>query len=146
MNNQPETHQSSCLSIGYFEDFADPTLLIWGDARALIRLADLLDYLPLSREDQIWFSQLPWITRHRSTNVALRIVEHGSKVCRLEIQYGNHFEIGISATDARTLAEQVRAIVSADQPSHAYVDIENANGVTVLVSAGEYPEDWPAEG
>lgn len=123
------TQQRSWLHIG-IADFAEPTLLLIGDANSLSWLAEQID----TRRD-IKLGEMHGIVRQTRGGLHLIPVIHSGRLTRL----GDTFDWEISAVEARQLAQQLRELAVATSPAHAYLDSEsNITNVQVVASKGEY--------
>lgn len=123
------TQQHSWLHIG-IADFAEPTLLLIGDAKSLSWLAEQID----ARRD-IKLAEMHGIVRRTTVDLHLIPAMHRGSLTRL----GDTFDWEISAVEARQFARQLRELAVVTSPAHAYLDPEsNAADVQVVASNGEY--------
>lgn len=123
------TQQHSWLHIG-IADFAEPTLLLIGDAKSLSWLAEQID----ARRD-IKLAEMPGIVRQTTIDLHLIPAMHRGSLTRL----GDGFDWEISAAEARQFARQLRELAVGTSPAHTYLDPEsNAADVQVVASNGEY--------
>lgn len=123
------TQQRSWLHIG-IADFAEPTLLLIGDANSLSWLAEQID----ARRD-IKLAEMDGIVRQTRVGLHLIPAIHSGRLTRLD----DAFDWEISAVEARQLAQQLKELAVATSPAHAYLDPEsNITDVQVVASKGEY--------
>lgn len=119
----------SLLHIG-IADFADPTLLLIGDAGSLSWLAEQID---ARREFNL--AEMPDLVWEAQVHLRLAPVMRSGRLTR----QGNAFEWEISADEARQFAQQLRELAAGPAPAHAYLDPEsNAADVQLVASMGEY--------
>lgn len=113
-------------------DFAEPTLLILGDAASLNWLADCIE-----ARQSIDLSTSPFVKLVRVELVIAPADDEGSLS-----RNGALFKWKISALDAQQFAEQLRALAVCEKPAHAYLD-PKAKGIDVqlIASHGEYSAD-----
>lgn len=110
-------------------DFAEPTLLILGDAESLNWLADCLE-----ARQSIDLAKTPSVTL---VNVGLAIspAEGEGHLNRHDAQ----FDWKVSSSEAQLFSEQLRALTASGRPAHAYLDTQANNAsVQVIASQGEY--------
>lgn len=117
------------LHIG-IADFAEPALLLLGDADSLAWLADQIE-----AEQDIDFASLANVVRQLNFNLRILFMERGDGLSRREAA----FVWEVSAAEAQRLAAQLRSLAENMSPSHAYLDpTPNLAGVQVIASLGEY--------
>lgn len=119
------------MSVG-LADFAEPTLLILGDAGSLNWLADRL----CSRQP-LDFAALPFV---RPVHVSLRLepTEGDGSFSRQNAT----FVWKVSRPESQRVADQLRALARSEVAAHAYLDPKvNSANVEVVVSKGEYASD-----
>lgn len=113
-------------------DFAEPTLLILGDAASLNWLADCIEM-----RQAIDLSASPVV---KLVNVGLVIAptdDEGSLS-----RNDTLFKWRVSPLEAQQFAEQLRALAVSEKSAHAYLDPKANNaGVQVVASQGEYSGD-----
>lgn len=113
-------------------DFAEPTLLILGDAGSLNWLADHIE----SRQS-LDFTAAPFV---RLVNVSLLLepTEGDGSFSRQSAK----FIWKVSLSESQRFAEQLRALAASEVPAHAYLDsMANSASVEVVASKGEYIAD-----
>ena len=113
-------------------DFAEPTLLILGDATSLNWLADYIE----SRQS-LDFAAVAFV---KLVNVGLLLDSTAGDggVNRHEAK----FNWKVSLPEAQQFAEQLRALAASEVPAHAYLDSAgNTSGVEIVASKGEYSPD-----
>jgi hypothetical protein len=117
------------LHIG-IADFAEPALLLLGDADSLAWLADQIE-----AEQNIDFASFANVVRQLNFNLRILFTERGGGLSRREAA----FVWEVSPAEARRLAAQLRSVAENMSPSHAYLDpTPNLAGVQVIASLGEY--------
>lgn len=113
-------------------DFAEPTLLILGDAASLNWLADCME-----TRQSIDLTTSPLV---KLVNVGVTIAstnDEGS-LSRTDTL----FTWTVSPAEARQFAGQLRALAASEKPGHAYLDSKaNHASVEVIASKGEYCAD-----
>ena len=123
------TQEHSVLHIGIAE-FADPTLLLIGDATSLCWLADQID----ARRD-IKLAEMTGFVHETKIGLHLVPATRSGSLTRL----GDAFDWEISAVEAQQFAQQLRELAAGASPAHAYLDPEsNPADVQVVASKGEY--------
>lgn len=111
-------------------DFAEPTLLIVGDAESLVWLADYID-----TQQPIRFAALSPSVRLVNVDLRLAPSDAGGSLHRS----GSVLDWKVSSVEARQFAEQLRTLAASESPAHTYLDTESNNaGVEIVVSKGEY--------
>ena len=126
------------LSIAYFGDFADPTLLIWGDADGLSRLAELLEELAVTGVGR-GLADLPWIRTPETFDLRIEIGLPETGLKRHAGQSGDRFEWRLSADTARLYGTVVRGVAANEKPCHNYLESDTLDdGIEIKVSKGEY--------
>lgn len=127
--DQAMTQEHSILHIGIAE-FADPTLLLIGDATSLGWLADQID----ARRD-IKLAEMSGLVHETKIDLHLIPATRSGRLTRL----GDAFDWEISAVEAQQFAQQLRELAACVSPAHAYLDPEsNPTEVQVVASKGEY--------
>lgn len=122
---------SSTMHIG-LADFAEPTLLILGDAASLNWLADRVE----SRQS-LDFTGSPFV-RLVSVSLLFEPTEGDGSFSRQNAK----FVWKVSPSESQKYAEQLRALAASEIPAHAYLDsMANSAGVEVVASTGEYTAD-----
>ena len=121
----------STMHIG-LADFAEPTLLIIGEAASLNWLADCL-----GTRQSIDLATAPSV---RLVRIDM-IIAATDDECSLS-RNGRLFKWKVSPLGARQFAEQLRAVAVSEKPAHMYLDVyANNAGVQVIASKGEYTAD-----
>jgi hypothetical protein len=117
------------LHIG-IADFAEPALLLLGDADSLAWLADQIE-----AEQDIDFASLANVVRQLNFNLRILFTERGGGLSRREAA----FVWEVSPAEARRIAAQLHSLAENMSPSHAYLDpTPNLAGVQVIASLAEY--------
>lgn len=112
-------------------DFAEPTLLILGDAASLNWLADCIEM-----RQAVDLSTSPLV---KLVNVGLTIAPSDDGILS---RNDTLFELKISPLEAQQFAEQLRALAVSKRSAHAYLDPRsNSAGVQLVASLGEYSEN-----
>lgn len=123
------TQHSSRLHIG-IADFAEPTLLLIGDAKSFAWLAE-----QINARQNIKLEEMHWIVWETRVTLHLIPALHRGRLTRL----GDAFDWEISAVEALKFTRQLRELGVATLPTHTYLDPEsNATDVQVVASKGEY--------
>lgn len=119
----------SLLHIGIV-DFAEPTLLLVGDAQSFAWLARQID-----ARQSIDFAEVP--NQTRQVRISLRLAPRARTGCLR--RRADVLDWEISAAEAQQFAQQLRELAASVLPAHAYLDPEsNIAGVQVVASKGEY--------
>jgi hypothetical protein len=121
------TVQQPQIHVG-LPDFADPTLLLVGDAAAFRWLASELR----ARREVTLGKQQPGAQR-----ASLQILpDETDGPC---YRQGGDFSWRISSSEAERVARQLSGLADSQRPAHAYIDpTANLSGVQILASVGEY--------
>ena len=128
------------IRFGYFPDFADPTLLFWGEAEDLSRFAAFLrDAAPwangeLSLADEPLFrpaNRISVVIARTNDRLGLRRRGRGRSAT---------FRWAIDEELARRFADLIEAVARSTGPSHHYLDAPDGDDALVVVSKGEYDE------
>lgn len=116
-----------CLQIGLV-DFAEPTLLLLGDATSFSWLADCI-----KARQSLDFAELPFV---ELVNVKLKLeVAHVGDL----IQRAATFDWRVSLDESQQFSDQLRMLATSKAPAHAYLDpVSNSSGVQIVASLGEY--------
>lgn len=123
------TQQNLRLHIG-IADFAEPTLLLIGDAKSFAWLAD-----QVNARQNIKLAEMHGIVCKVMVTLHLIPALHSGRLTRL----GDAFDWEISDVEARKFTQQLRELAVATSPAHTYLDPEsNATDVQVVASKGEY--------
>lgn len=116
------------MNIG-LADFAEPTLLILGDAASLNWLASCME-----TRQSIDLATSPFV---KLVSVGLVISPTGDEGSLS--RNDTLFKWKVSPLEAQQFAEQLRALAISEKPAHAYLDPRtNSAGVQVIASQGEY--------
>jgi len=125
------TQEASLLHIG-IADFAEPTLLLIGDAQSFSWLADQID-----ARRELDFAEMPSLVSRTDVNLRLVPTMQTGRLTRR----ANVFGWEISAIEAQQFAQQLRGLAASTSPAHAYLDPEsNVAGVQLVASMGEYDQ------
>jgi hypothetical protein len=109
-------------------DFADPTLLLLGDAAAFRWLAN---EVRARREVKLGAEQ----SGDKRATLQVVPAETAGEFSR----NGNRFSWRISSSEAETVARQLSALADSQVPAHAYIDPAlDSTGVQLMASVGEY--------
>ncbi len=120
------------LQIGLV-DFAEPALLMVGDAQSFRWLAS-----QIGSRQQIDFDDVSY--KVRQVGVRVRLTPTANSGCLR--RHAETIDWEVSATEARQFAEQLQALAAAESPAHAYLDPEsNLAGFQVIASKDEYVPD-----
>lgn len=120
--------KASYLMIGLTE-FAEPTLLLLGDAATFRWLAD-----QIAVRKVVDLAQAPMVQLN-GLELSLAPVDVAGRLERK----GQKFTWYITRSEAMQFAEQLRELAACTGPSHAYLDSElTGAAVQVVASKGEY--------
>lgn len=110
-------------------DFAEPTLLILGDAASLNWLANYME-----TRQSIDLAVSPFV-KLVSVSLVIAPTDDEGSLSRKDTR----FEWKVSPVEAQQFAEELRALAVSENPAHAYLDPKaNSAGVQVIASQGEY--------
>ena len=111
-------------------DFAEPTLLLIGEAKSFAWLARQVD-----SHQEVDFAKVPNLAGQVGVNLRLApTAQAGCLRRRADV-----FEWEISVAEAQQVAQQLRELAASASPAHAYLDPEsNIAGVQVVALKGEY--------
>lgn len=126
------------LSIGLFEDFAEPTLLFWGKTQALNNLSTLFRSFSTQPQTVILLTSLPWIRNVRDTQVSVEFVERDFGIILGDRGLKNSFRVQITDDLAEKFADLVASVGCSEFPCHTYLDFHDIEGPAVVVSQREY--------
>jgi len=132
------------VAYGYFPNFkGDAVVLFAGDRQALEDLAAFLDRLVHEPTDVTTMLDAESLfLPKRGVRLTLTLTGPPLGMRRIASDSSQpRFEWRISKPLAARFAELTRAVASADQPSHQYLDADG-DDVTVIVSKGEYDDAW----
>jgi hypothetical protein len=132
------------VAYGYLSSFkGQPTILFAGDEQALCGFADFLANVanrPLNVTMMLDVEEC--FVSKRGTRLTLTVVADGLGMRRMNSSSPEPpFEWRIAKELAMQFAELTRVVANADRPSHQYLDAQD-DEVTVVVSKGEYSNDW----
>ncbi|MEO8630964.1 MAG: hypothetical protein ABI612_23130 [Betaproteobacteria bacterium] len=137
--------QAHKLTYGYLPNFrGDHVVLFAGDQQSLECMADLFDKLACGTANltamlhtELLFAPnrgVPLTLTVTDAKLGMRRVGPTSSEPRLEWR--------ISKDIATRFAGLTRAVAAMDEPAHQYLDTDGEDEVTVIVSKGEYDEEW----
>ena len=130
------------IQFGYFPDFADPTVLFWGEAEDLSRFAAFLREAAswtngeLSLADQPLFrpvNRISVVIARTSERLGLRRRRRGRSAT---------FRWAMDEELTRRFADLIEAVARSTEPSHHYLDAPDGDDALVIVSKGEYDETF----
>jgi len=133
------------IAYGYIPDFkGDPVVLFAGGQQALEALAHFLEsFVQGSSNVTLMLDTEPLFAAKRGTRLTLTRADSGPGMRRVGAAFSEpRFEWRISRDLAARFAQLTRAVASAVQPSHQFLDADGEDEVTVVVSKGEYDEAW----
>lgn len=108
--------------------FAEPTLLLLGDAASFSWLADCI-----ASGLSLDFSDRPDVELV-NLGLTLEITHDGDLLRR-----GSMFTWRISLAESQQFSDQLRMLAGSEVPAHAYLDPTfNSSGVQIMASLGEY--------
>jgi hypothetical protein len=122
------------LRSGYFRNFKSaPTVLIWGDANDMGRLAGLLAAGAIGSSPDLGepvkaVDGYAIALRPASASLGMQIRERG-------------LEWVLAPETMRDFAQAVEGVAIAERPAHQYLDGGESEVLQVIVSCGEYPAD-----
>jgi len=123
------TIMHSLLCVGIVE-FADPALLLIGDAQSLSWLADQID-----ARRELNFAAIPSYVSQIDVSLRLAFTMQNGHLVR----QGNVLDWEISSVEAQQFAKQLKELAASTSPAHAYLDPEsNQSGLQIVASIGEY--------
>lgn len=114
------------LQFGLF-DFGDPSLLVQGDKKAIMWLADhIAERRPLTLEQD-----------NGTRTIKLSFVPTAASGCLTKI--GDDFTLAVSPSEAKQGAEMLQSLARSKRAAHCYLaPAINDTGVQIIVSLGEY--------
>jgi hypothetical protein len=129
------------VRIGYIEDFkGDQTLLIEGDQLGLTELARLLEALGTRTQTAIHLHSLGFVAMQGKIEVNAIQTPQDLGILRAgQIFLWQRSSTGWAAVGAKILG------VAQQGKCHQYLDT-SADEVAVVVSTGEYGDQWPTDG
>lgn len=135
------------LRIGLFDDFkGSPALLLWGDASGLTVLAEAFRRLSSVVGSSINIRELDCVTGASATHVTLESV-YADEAAKVELTETDERAAvvwhGTTAEFARQ-AKRVDALIdgSSAGPCHQFLDPDRGTTIQIIISMGEYPEDF----
>ena len=123
------------LRVGYFADFYDPTLLLWGDEAGLNALASFL--VGLVEGGSVALTEQPWVRPRGALRVTIALSAEPLGLAQ-ERETPPAFRWTLSEDHARDFAEKVRGVAAAGHPCHHYLDTDQNEAAVAVVSRGEY--------
>ena len=130
------------LRAGYFEDFngAD-TLLIWGDDQGLVRLQQLLARLPSRTGKCVAIQEIEGVQIRPGLTI---MFELGSNELRVDSNGAEVAVVASCSTDLlATFADMIARLADPKhRTGHQYLDWPGSTSIEVIVSKGEYPDDF----
>jgi len=131
------------MHVGYFADLdSRATILIEGDARALLDLGETLGSLASGRIKRLVLHRLPFVRAHGAIELRALCGERDRGARR--DGPGNSFLWERSRLGWRTAAEELAVLARAPQQCRRDLDAGDGD-VVVAVSNGEYGETWWAQ-
>jgi hypothetical protein len=123
------------LRSGYFHNFkAGPTVLFWGDARAMRKLANLLNSSSIGTGP---LGMNSFVNAVDARTIAIRLAP-SSRGMRTS---GRDFEWAMDADTKTAFADAVEILAEANVPNHQYLTCNVTGEIAVMASCGEYPDD-----
>lgn len=132
----------NCYQLDFFEEFADPTLLIWGDKSGLERFSTVLRTAHNSGS-VLSISDLPWIVVGTNLKMSIEISVRDSGISAEMMGGSMSFRWKLSPDKANSFAAEIDAVAGANRPCHQYLEFDNMDEVVVMVSKGEYDDLRP---
>jgi hypothetical protein len=130
------------LRAGFFENFkgAD-TLLIWGDEQGLARLQQLLAQLPSRAGTSAAIQEIEGIHVRPSLKI---MFELGSNELRVDSNGADVVILASCSADMlATFASKVAGLADPKcRTGHQYLEWPGGANIVVMVSKGEYPDDF----
>lgn len=125
------------LYVGYFADFREPTVLFWGSATGLCRLAKFLGCLG-GQDTEVLLTDQSWIQAIGGIRLWVEISDPESGMRQRRRGSPPEFRWRLTAETARRFAELTRPVGESVRPCHQYLDTDCIDEVEVVVSKGEY--------
>ena len=126
------------ISVGFFADFHDPTVLFWGSPEALDQLATFLRSLARQGKGTTSLNEENWINPRRGIRLRLEISQAASGMIKAPGTAEADFTWRITPRQALNFADQIESLAKSQKPGHHYLDCEAKDEVVVVVSRGEY--------
>ena len=126
------------ISIGFFPDFLDPTVLFWGSLEALDQLAAFLRGMARQGKGRIFLNEQNWINPRRGTRIWLEVSQPASGMTKVPGTAKADFTWRINVSQALKFADLIESLSKSQKPGHHYLDSEVKDEVVVVVSRGEY--------
>jgi hypothetical protein len=121
---------TNTLHIG-LADFAEPTLLILGEAASLNWLAERIE-----ARQSFDLATAP-VVKLANVRLLLEPTDNAGTLTR----EGKKFVWKLSLSESQEVAAQLRELAASHVPAHAYLDPKtNSAGVEVVASKGEYSD------
>lgn len=128
------------VRLGYFENFkGTDTILLCGDGEGLQRLAKHLRTLEDANADPVNLHLLPFVQVHGGIELTAYPVDRELGIRRTGL--GSRFAWHHSQEGWLESAEKIEAVVRGGG-GHGYLGETPAGDAVVVVSKGEYDEDW----
>ncbi len=125
------------LTIGFFPEFHDPTLLLWGTRFGLLKLAGFFASLSKGVSGQVLLSDLSWVEARKGLKVSIAIDENGDLIT----QNGRHcFDWKMTSRRAYAASEIIEGVAWSEKPCHNCFDDVAPDDLTLMVSKGEYDD------
>ena len=128
------------ISVGFFADFHDPTMLFWGSSDALRRFAGFLRNAGRQGRVRAILNEENGINPIRGIRIRLEISVRASGMLRASGAAAPDFTWCITATQADKFADLVESLAKSQKPGHHYLDCEARDDIVVVVSMGEYDD------
>jgi hypothetical protein len=127
------------VRFGYFPEFADPTLLFWGEADDLSRFAALLRRAASSPRREFPLADEPLFRPTARTSVVIVKSSAGLGLRRRGRGAADaEFRWAMDRDLARRFADLIEAVARSAGPGHHYLDAPEVDDALVVVSKGEY--------
>lgn len=128
------------ISVGFFADFHDPTVLFWGSSEALDQLAAFLRSLARQGKGTTSLNEENWISPRRGIRLRLEISQAASGMIKAPGTVEADFTWRITPRQAFNFADLIESLAKSQRPGHHYLDCESKDDVVVVVSRGEYDD------
>lgn len=127
---------------GFFSEFAEPTMLFAGSQSSLRRFAALVRSFSTHRPLQVELHAHPDFATIRGTKVNLVTKQDGPAGIRMlrSIEGDHEFVWRLTPANANRFGELIEAVANAAAPCHHYLDTNDSDDVTVVVSREEYDD------
>ena len=128
------------ISIGYFAEFHDPTVLFWGSSEAMYQLAAFLRSMARHGKGKALLNEENWINPRRDIRIWFEVSQAASGMNKAPGTAGADFNWSITERQALEFADLIESLAESQKPGHQYLDCEDKDEFVVVVSRGEYDD------